>query len=152
MTSILTTTRALAIDVRHLDTGALLGVALIVPSEQYLSILVDGAGGAVEPELTAHVWREIDAWAAAGNAGLPARPAHMSLAVVAALLEGERLSVSAQRFVSIPISVASRNDAMIAAPPIIQMFLPLVPRNRLANARIGSFTNSTLPGTDEGDG
>jgi hypothetical protein len=126
MTSILATTRALAIDVRHLDTGALLGVALVVPSEQYLSILVDGAGGAVEPELTAHVWREIDAWAAAGNAGLPARPAHMSLAVVAALLEGERLSVSAQRFASIPISVASHAELA----PLAERLLP-----ELLNAR-----------------
>ena len=126
MVSILTTTRALAVGVRHIDTGALLGVALVVPSEQYLSILADGAGRTVEPELTADVWREIDAWAAATDAGLPARPAPMSPAIVAALLEGERLSVSAQRFASIPFSVSSHAELA----PLAERLLP-----ELLNAR-----------------
>jgi hypothetical protein len=120
MISILTMTRALAIDVRHIDIGATLGVALVVPSEQYVSILADGDGRAVEPELTPHVWREIDAWAAAGDAGLPARPAPMDPAIVAALLEGERLSVSAKRFASIPISVASHAELA----PLAERLLP----------------------------
>jgi hypothetical protein len=119
MTSILTSTRALALDVRHIDTGALLGVALVVPSEHHLSIL-DGAGRTVEPRLSAHVWREIDAWAAAGDAGLPARPAPMSPAILATLLEGARLSVSAQRFASIPISVASHAELA----PLAERLLP----------------------------
>jgi hypothetical protein len=50
----------LAIDVRHIGTSALLGVALIVPSERYLSILFEGAGRAVEPAMTAGAWAEAE--------------------------------------------------------------------------------------------
>jgi len=119
-------TRGLAIDVRHIDTGALLGVGLVFPLERHLSILAEGAGRAVEPELTASAWREIDGWATAGDSGLPARTAPMSPTISAALLEGARLSVSAQRFASVPISVTSRAEL----GPLSQRLLP-----ELLNAR-----------------
>jgi hypothetical protein len=35
----------------------------------------------------------------------------------------------------------SRNDAMIAPPPIIQVFFPGARRRRFAKASIGSLTN-----------
>ena len=120
MSSTVAATHAFALDVRHSGTGALLGVALVVPSKRYVSVLADGARRAVEPKLTAEVWREIDAWVDAGNSGLPARPAPMSPAIVDALLEGERLSVSAERFAAIPISVAS--EAELA--PLAERVLP----------------------------
>ena len=44
------------------------------------------------------------------------------------------------------ISPSSRNDAMIPAPPIIQMSFPFFFRRRFANALIGSLTNSTPAG------
>jgi hypothetical protein len=58
----------------------------------------------------ADTWLEIDAWAADGDAGLPARPAPLSPAVVAAILESGRPTAIAQRFASIPISGASHPE------------------------------------------
>jgi hypothetical protein len=104
-------THALAVDIRRLNTGAVLGAALVVPSERYLSFLADGAGIATPPRLSAETWREIDAWATDGNARLPAKPAPMTPSIVAALLGARQTpSVSAQRFASIPITVASRAE------------------------------------------
>jgi len=123
MTSNVASTRVLAIDLRQMGTGALLGVALVVPSERYLAILTDRADRAEEPELTAHAWREIDAWAVAGDAALPARPAPMSSTVVAALLERECPSVIAQRFASIPVSVTSHTELAPLAARVLPELL-----------------------------
>lgn len=50
------------------------------------------------------------------------------------------------------IAFASRNDAMMSPPPIIQMFLPACARSRSANAPIDSLTKWTPAGTDAGGG
>ena len=104
-------THALAVDIRQLNTGAALGVALVVPSERYVSFLADGASIATTPNLSAETWREIDAWATEGDARLPAKPAPMTPSIVAALLgANQSRPVSAQRFAAIPITVASRDE------------------------------------------
>ena len=126
MTSTLTNTRALAIDLRCIDTGKLHGVALLVPSDRYLSILLEGADKFSGPKLTAQVWQDIEAWTAAGNAGLPARPPALKPAIVAALLEQDSPSISAHRSASIPISVTSRTELA----PLAESLLPA-----LLNAR-----------------
>jgi hypothetical protein len=102
---------ALAVEIRHLDSGAVLGVALVVPSDRYLSFLSEGAGIATTPNLSDETWREIDAWAADGDARLPAKPAPMSRAIVAAALGAELASAGiAQRFAAIPITAGSHDE------------------------------------------
>jgi hypothetical protein len=123
MTRTLAVTRALAVDIRERDTGVVLGVALVVPSERYVSFLADGARIATSHKLSAETWREIEAWAADGDAGLPARPAPLSPAVVSALLERDRLTVIAQRFASIPISVASHAELASLAERLLPELL-----------------------------
>jgi hypothetical protein len=104
-------THALAVDIRQLNTGAALGVALVVPSERYVSFLADGASIATTPNLSAETWREIDAWAADGGARLPAKPAPMTPSIVAAVLGAKQAApISAQRFAAIPLTVASRDE------------------------------------------
>ena len=116
MTSIVSATRALALDMRDVGNGALLGVGFVVPSARYLAILADGADRATAATLTADTWREIDAWAVAGDAALPAKPAAMRSAAVAALLERPATSVTVRRSASIPISVTSHTEvAQLAA-------------------------------------
>lgn len=85
---------AYAVDIRRIDTGVALGVALVVPSSRYLSVLAEGAGMASAPELSDDTWREIAAWAADGNARLPAKPAPMNSSIVEACL-GEQGQPSA---------------------------------------------------------
>ena len=99
----MTSTRAIAIDVRDNDGGALLGVALVVPSNQYLSILTCGSDQATERELAPEMWREIDAWVTASDAALPSRPAPMNTRVVSAMLAEDARSVSAHRFASLAL-------------------------------------------------
>jgi hypothetical protein len=104
----LAATYAYAVDIRRFDTGAVQGVALVAPSGRYLSLLAAGAGIATTPGLPDDIWCEIDAWAAEGNARLPAKPAPMSGAIVDALLGAELASaVIAQRFAAIPITEES---------------------------------------------
>lgn len=99
---------AYAVDIRTLDSGALQGVALVFPSGRYASFLPSSASIAASPELSDDIWREIDAWAADGNAHLPARPAPMSRSIVEALLGGQQpATLSAQRFAAIPITAES---------------------------------------------
>ena len=99
---------AYAVDIRTLDTGALRGVALVAPSGRYVSVLAADASIATSPGLPDDIWREIDAWAADGNARLPARPAPMSRSIVDALLGGQQaVAVTAQRFAAIPITEES---------------------------------------------
>jgi hypothetical protein len=99
---------AYAVDIRSRDTVAVQGVALVVPSGRHASLLAAGASIATNLELPDDIWREIDAWAADGNARLPARPAPMSRSIVEALLGVEQAAaVSAQRFAAIPIAEES---------------------------------------------
>jgi hypothetical protein len=107
------TTRAIAVEITHNHTGALSGVALIVPSERYVLSRADGEKRPIERTLTADVWREIDAWIEAGDGGLPARPAPLSSVVASALLEGAQ-PVTANRFTSIPLSVPEGELARLA--------------------------------------
>jgi hypothetical protein len=111
MTPALAVSYALAVEIRHLDTGAVLGVALVVPSDRYLSFLAEGEASATTPDLSDETWREIDAWAADGDARLPARPAPMSPSIVATVLGEELASAGiAQRFAAIPITIGSHEE------------------------------------------
>jgi hypothetical protein len=104
-------THALAVDIRQLNTRIVLGVALVVPSERYVSFLAEGADIATTRKLSAETWREIDAWATDADARLPAKPAPMTPSIVAAFLGAVQTPhVSAQRFAAIPITVASRDE------------------------------------------
>ena len=118
------TRSAYALDLRGIETGVPVGVALVVPTSRYLSTLAAGAGLVTTHELSDDIWREIDAWAADGNARLPARPAPMSRSVVAACLGGERASVvSAQRFAAIPIAEESHEALSRLADDLLPALL-----------------------------
>ena len=109
-----TAARALAVDIRQVDTGALIGVALIVPSDRFAVTLARSGGNTEERTLTDGEWREIEAWAAAGDAGLPAEPPPLKPEVAAALLEDERPAV-ARRFASIPFgAIPGANVSLVA--------------------------------------
>ncbi len=95
--------RALAVHLREIETGELLGVALLVPSERYAATFLNGADDVRERKLTPAVWRKIDKWVINGDIGLPAEPAPLSPAVVAALLGSERPTISGHRFASFPM-------------------------------------------------
>ncbi len=124
MASTLAVTYAIAVDVRHTDTGALIGVAVVVPSVRYLATLAEDAGSAVEPTLTAELWREIEAWAADGDARLPAKPAPMNSSMAAALLSaGDTSNASAQRFAAIPITFTSRGELASLADRLLPNLL-----------------------------
>jgi len=124
MASTLAATYAIAVDVRHTDTGALIGVAVVVPSVRYLATLAEDAGRAVEPALTAELWREIEDWAADGDVRLPAKPAPMSPSIAAALLSaGDTSNVTAQRFAAIPITFTSRGELASLADRLLPNLL-----------------------------
>ena len=111
MTHALAVTHAIAVDIRELNAGAVLGVALVVPSEKYLSVLAEGTDIAISPTLSAETWREIDAWTNDVESRLPAKPAPMTPSIVAAFVGAEQTQhLSAQRFAAIPITVASRDE------------------------------------------
>jgi hypothetical protein len=99
-----TADRVLAVHLREIETGELEGVALLVPLQRYAATLINGAGEARERKLPPAVWREIDRWVINGDVGLPAEPAPLSPAVVAALLENERRTFSAHRVASFPMT------------------------------------------------
>jgi hypothetical protein len=124
MTSSSAFAHAVAIDIRHLDTGALLGVALVFPTDRLVSVLAEGAGIARTPALSLETWREIDIWAADGNARLPAKPAPMSPSITAALLGGEQPSaVSGNRFAAIPLNAASYDERASMAARLLPVLL-----------------------------
>lgn len=111
MPDALALTHAIAVDIRQLNTGVVLGVALVVPSERYLSFIAEGADIGISPSLPAETWREIDAWTSKVDARLPAKPAPMTPSIVAAFLGAEQTpNIIAQRFAAIPITVASRDE------------------------------------------
>jgi hypothetical protein len=95
----------MAVHLRDVAAGGLFGIVLFVPSERYAAMLIDGADEARERKLTPAVWREIDRWVIAADAGLPAEPVPLSPTVVSALLERERPTISAHRFASFPMKV-----------------------------------------------
>lgn len=106
-------TTAYAFDLRRLETGGKLGVGLVVPSHRHLTMLADGAESAVVARLSPEVWSEIEAWAADGDARLPARPAPMSASILAALPGvSDESAVIAHRFAAIPIQVVPQHDVV----------------------------------------
>jgi hypothetical protein len=116
MTSTLPATRAIAVAIRQLETGAVLGVALAVPSDRYFSFLAEGSDIATTADLAAETWREIDAWVTDSDRRLPAKPAPMSPSIVAAFLgQAPASSVSAERFASFPITAAHDELAPLCA-------------------------------------
>ena len=116
----LATTYAIAVDLRRMDTGAVLGVALLVPSERYVSFLAEGSRIAVTPSVPAEAWRAIQAWTAEVEARLPAKPAPLPPPVVAAILgTKETLQIRAERFAAIPIPVGSRDEFSSLADQVL---------------------------------
>lgn len=113
-------TRALAIDLRDAASGALLAVALVVPSEKYASILSNGAATIVEPRLADVLWDDFETWVSLGDAGLPSRPAPLGREVVDALFAHQPSSVIAERSASIPLPAAPGS----ALAPFAQRILP----------------------------
>jgi hypothetical protein len=103
MTPALATSRALALDIRRVDTAALVGIALVVPSERLVSFLGAGAREVTIPVLSAETWRGIDAWADETETRLPFRPAPMTSALVEPMLDTAPGPVVAERFASIPL-------------------------------------------------
>ena len=96
-------TRAVLIEMRETDTRALQGGAVFVAGERFASVVFED-NRVRTAELSVRVWEEIDAWLASGDAGLPARPAPLSAAVVAALgVRGG--AIVAERVASIPLSI-----------------------------------------------
>jgi hypothetical protein len=124
MTSTTVFAHAFAVDIRHLDTGTLLGVALVIPEDRVASVLAEGAGIARTPALSTETWGEIHRWAADGNARLPLRPAPMSPSITAALLGGEQQSaVSGNRFAAIPLAAASYDERASQAQRLLPILL-----------------------------
>ena len=104
-------TRAYAFDLRRLDTGDVVGVGLVAPSHQYVSLLAEGDAAASTPELSAETWRDITAWATDGDSRLPAKPAPMGTHIVGALVgAGEASTVSTERFAAIPLLLITREE------------------------------------------
>jgi hypothetical protein len=113
MTQSQSATTAYAFDLRQLETGAKLGVGLVVPSHRHLTMLAEGAESAVVPQLSPEVWSEIEAWAADGDARLPARPAPMTASILAALPGvSDESAVIAHRFAAIPIPMVPQHDVV----------------------------------------
>ena len=116
-------TRALALDIRQASTNALLGIAFIVPSQRYIAVIQQVDEKHREPSLQTDAWLAIDAWAAAGDAGLPRRPAPLDDAVASALLQQNDAPVIAQRFASIPLDSTSPADLTAIAERALPGFL-----------------------------
>jgi hypothetical protein len=125
-----TGTRALAVDIRRLDTDELLGVALLVPSGRCAAFLAEGASAPTSPTMSPEVWSEIDAWAADADARLPARPAPVSRSIAAALVGGHTSAVGGQRFASILVPTTSQDDL----PVLLDSALPGLSRARRSAA------------------
>jgi hypothetical protein len=128
MTHTLAVTRAVAVDIRRTDTDAVMGIALVVPSERYVSWLSGDTGAISAPALSDKAWREIDAWDLEVTARLPFKPEPMYASTVDALLGGTPKSeLIARRFAAIPIMVESR-DAL--APHLDRMLQGLLKSRR----------------------
>ena len=110
MSTVASTTRAIAVDLRESATGALRGVALLVPSEQYASVMIIGGSGAQPRPLADRLWRDIETWIATGDAGLPSRPAPLGREIAEVLFDGRPGSMVAQRSASIPLPSASHEN------------------------------------------
>jgi hypothetical protein len=113
---------AYAFDVRRIDTDAVLGVGVVVPSMQHLSFHAEGASAAVTRTLSAAVWDDISAWVTESDENLPTEPSPMSARVVAAILHGvDSSTVIARRFAAIPVDERF-HDAMAAGKVLPQLF------------------------------
>jgi len=113
-------TRAFAIDLRDAASGALLAVALVVPSEKYASILSNGATTIVESRLADGLWDDFATWVSRGDAGLPSRPAPLGREIVDAWFPHQPPSVIAERSASIPLAAAPGS----ALTPFAHRILP----------------------------
>jgi hypothetical protein len=115
--------RALAVDIRHVDTHALLGVALLVPAHRYVAVITDGSEHVEQRTLAEDAWVEIDAWAAAGDAALPKRPAPLAVSVASVMLRQTGVPVIAERFASIPLEATSPSEMASLAQRALPGFL-----------------------------
>lgn len=120
MSPTLALTHAIAIDVRTLGSGDVVGVALIVPSVRYLSFLGSDADAVMRRDLSAETWGEIDAQIAGMAARLPFKPEPLSSDVVEAILgTAPAAPVLAQRFAAVPVTMADDDW-----PPLLDSLLP----------------------------
>jgi hypothetical protein len=96
---------AIAVDVRRVDTEALLGVALLVASQRQVSYLKTADQAVSEPSASTEVWRDIDEWNSEVARRLPFKPPAMGSATAAILFgcAGDT-PVVARRFAAIPMS------------------------------------------------
>lgn len=115
--------RALGVDIRHVDTNALLAVALLVPAYRYMAVIADGSPHVEQRTLADEAWDEIDAWVAAGDAALPKRPAPLAVGVASAMLQQAGVPVIAQRFASIPLDATSPPEVASLAQRALPGFL-----------------------------
>jgi hypothetical protein len=121
MSHALAVTQAVAVEIRRTDSDAMMGVALIVPTERYVFLLSGDTGSISAPALSKDAWREVDAWDEEVAARLPFKPEPMYRTTVEALLGGAAASdVVARRFASIPITIESR-DALTS---LLKKMLP----------------------------
>src|SRR5262245_3572439 len=123
MPTLLSTTRALAVDFRDSSSGSLLAVALLVPSEKYASVLMKGAAAALESKLTDQLWAAIEEWVRAGDAGLPARPAPLRRTVSDRLFERSISPVAGERSASIPLPATTHAELESLAARILPELL-----------------------------
>ncbi|MGI8496659.1 MAG: hypothetical protein ACR2OG_03620 [Gemmatimonadaceae bacterium] len=109
MTRTRAVTHAIAVEFRHTHTDEVMGIAVVVPSEHYVSLISGDTGLISAPALSAEAWGELAAWDEKVAARLPFKPAPMYASIVDALLGGTPGSeVIARRFAAIPVTVDSR--------------------------------------------
>ena len=100
--------RAIAVELRRAATGALLGVAVVVPSDSYVAVIHEGSFVIHEPHLAAKTWDEIEQWTIGSDVGLPARPRPLHPSVAAAILGTShppiQPAIVGERFASFPLN------------------------------------------------
>lgn len=102
-------TRAVLVDIYQQQTGSLVGVALVAPSQRYASWLAAEDSGFHTPVLSEDQWKEIENWIATADQRLPARPMAMPVAVLPAFAAGHMAAtVVAERCASVPLDMRSR--------------------------------------------
>ena len=114
------TAYALVLHLRETETRILRGMALIVPSERYVAVRSHASDRLDEPTLTADQWREVDAWTAASNAALPAKPAPLSAAIVNVLVDDPSQAVTGERIAAVPIGSTTRPEARVWAERLLR--------------------------------
>ncbi len=121
---------AVAFDVSAVETGDLLGVALIAASARHISFLRVDGDSVERLEVSNETWRLIDEAMAEIAARLPFKPPPAAPVVAEVLFAGRpHPPVLVQRFASIPVTVDSVETLALR----LEQFLPtLLQRRRSA--------------------